>query len=132
MIFFILNLFLPRWFHTFSTYFFFKKTAFSSTCDGIFSKKNPSLCCHGKQPNLPSCCDSIAGGRCEDSEPRRGRLGGGAVPTRGALWLRLVGRPRPQAVSPFHRKIPGQSSRVPRKGRFFPPKKRGEGKMVFG
>ena len=137
MIFFILNLFLPRWFHTFSTYFFQKKnkTACSSTFDGFLQTKIiPGSFWKQPNPNLPAVFQ-IAGGRCEDSEPRRGRLGGGAVSSRGALWLRWRPRPfRQGRFTRFTRKIPWPKlQEVPNKRELFVLQKKGaKARWVFG
>ena len=100
----------------------------------FFKKIIPDSFWKQPNPNLPAVFQ-IAGGRCEDSEPRRGRPGGGAVSSRGALWLRW--RPRPFRQGRFTRftaKSPGQSSRrFQTKGSFFSCKKKGRRQDgVFG
>ena len=85
-------------------------------------------------PNLPAVFQ-IAGGRCEDSEPRRGRLGGGAVSSRGALWLRWRPRPfRQGRFTRFTRKIPWPKlQEVPNKRELFVLQKKGaKARWVFG
>lgn len=120
----LLNLFFfkkQQHVHQHLMFFFFKKII----PDSFWKQPNP---------NLPAVFQ-IAGGRCEDSEPRRGRPGGGAVSSRGALWLRW--RPRPFRQGRFTRftaKSPGQSSRrFQTKGSFFSCKKKGRRQDgVFG
>lgn len=135
MIFFILNLFLPRWFHTFSTYFFFKKNSiFINMWWYFFQKKSiPLLSRKTTQLTFLLWFHRRWAMWRFPARPRKTWRRSRAhqrsplveVEAKAGLGLR-------PGFTRFTEKSPGQSSRVPTKGRFFPPKKRGEGKMVFG